>query len=88
LESYFQEARELLAATLISMLDAPEHWNVPMLLDNHPSSFCQLLGLTTEELLHPVSLLSMAKTMLLSLRMMRAIVFYLLEWGDSFCQKE
>jgi hypothetical protein len=28
-----------------------QHWYVPMLPDNHPSSFCQLLGLTTEELL-------------------------------------
>jgi hypothetical protein len=43
LESYFQEARELLAATLVSMLDVPEQWYAPMLQANHPSSFCQLL---------------------------------------------
>ena len=52
LESHTQEARSLLAAALISMLDAPQHWYAPMLPANHPSSFCQLLGLTEEELHH------------------------------------
>jgi hypothetical protein len=52
LESYFQEVRELLVATLDSMLNVPEHWYAPMLPDNQLSSFCQLLGLTSEELLY------------------------------------
>ncbi len=40
-----------LAVTLVSMLDAPEATLVCVNASNHPSSFCQLLGLTTEELL-------------------------------------
>jgi hypothetical protein len=28
----------------------PEHWYAPMLPADHPSSFCKLTGLTTEEL--------------------------------------
>lgn len=32
------------------MLEAPEHWCAPMLPDEHPSSFCRLAGLTTDEL--------------------------------------
>ena len=52
LESHSQEAQTLLAAALISMLDEPQHWYAPMLPANHPSSFCQLLGLTEEELHH------------------------------------
>jgi hypothetical protein len=50
LESHFQEARAFLAAVLISTLDMPEHWYAPMLPADHPSSFCKLTGLTTEEL--------------------------------------
>ena len=50
LESHSQEARALLAAVLISVLDAPAHWYAPMLPVDHPSSFCKLADLTTEEL--------------------------------------
>jgi hypothetical protein len=50
LESHFQEACAFLAAVLISTLDMPEHWYAPMLPADHPSSFCKLTGLTTEEL--------------------------------------
>jgi hypothetical protein len=50
LESHFEEARAFLAAVVISALDMPEHWYAPMLPADHPSSFCKLSGLTTEEL--------------------------------------
>jgi hypothetical protein len=50
LESHFQEAHTFLVAVLISTLDMPEHWYAPMLPTDHPSSFCKLTGLTTEEL--------------------------------------
>jgi hypothetical protein len=50
LESHFEEARAFLAAVIISALDMPEHWYAPMLPADHPSSFCKLSGLTTEEL--------------------------------------
>jgi hypothetical protein len=52
LESRLQEAQALLVAALISALEAPEHWYSPMLPANHPSNFCHLLGLDTEELHH------------------------------------
>jgi hypothetical protein len=50
LESRFQEARAFLVAVLIRTHDMPEHWYAPMLPADHPSSFCKLTGLTTEEL--------------------------------------
>ena len=50
LESHFKEACAFLAAVLISALDMPEHWYAPMLPADHPSSFCKLTGLSTEEL--------------------------------------
>jgi hypothetical protein len=50
LESHFKEARAFLVAVVISALDMPEHWYAPMLPADHPSSFCKLSGLTTEEL--------------------------------------
>jgi hypothetical protein len=50
LEAHFQEARTFLAAVIISILDMPKHWYAPMLPADHPSSFCKLTGLTTEEL--------------------------------------
>jgi hypothetical protein len=50
LESHFEEACTFLVAVIISVLDMPEHWYAPMLPADHPSSFCKLSGLTTEEL--------------------------------------
>jgi hypothetical protein len=50
LESPLQEVRAFLVAVVISILDMPEHWYAPMLPADHPSSFCKLTGLTTEEL--------------------------------------
>jgi hypothetical protein len=40
----------LLALFLSGLLDAPGHWNAPMLPDDHPSSFCKLTGLASGEL--------------------------------------
>jgi hypothetical protein len=50
LESYFEEARCTLTAFLISILQGPQHWYSPLLSEEHPSSFCSLFGLTTDEL--------------------------------------
>jgi hypothetical protein len=50
LESYFEEARCTLTAFLISILQGPQHWYSPLLSEGHPSSFCSLFGLTTDEL--------------------------------------
>jgi hypothetical protein len=50
LESHSEEARSSLAAFLVSILEVPQHWYSPMLGEDHPSSFCSLIGLTTAEL--------------------------------------